>query len=85
MMKKELVSFVPKPNTLGTHNWCVPYAWATLLGKDYDDVYKDICDCLGRRFEEFIPARNTPLQNTLARMAPGLSVMRFLLSMVADQ
>ena len=55
-MKKELVSFVPKPNTLGDHNWCVPYAWATLLGKDYDDVYKDICDCLGRKVRGVYPS-----------------------------
>ena len=48
-MKKELVSFVPKPNALGGHNWCVPYATAALLGKSYDEIYALYCKNAGRK------------------------------------
>lgn len=42
--------FVPQPAAVGDHNWCVPYAMATVLGKSYDEVYNKTCDIIGKRF-----------------------------------
>ena len=42
--------FVPQPAAVGEHNWCVPYAMATVLGKSYDEVYNKTCDIIGKKF-----------------------------------